>query len=59
MRYYILCACQLCVSYGLVYLVTSVLSLGQVLTVVAKAIIDTILFVISFQIQRRWVFKHN
>ena len=58
-RYYILCACQLCVSYGLVYLVTSVLSLGQVLTVVAKAIIDTILFVISFQIQRRWVFKHN
>mgnify|MGYP001489463057 CR=1 FL=1 len=58
-RYYILCACQLCVSYGLVYLVTSVLSLGQILTVVAKAIIDTILFVISFQIQRRWVFKHN
>ena len=32
MRYYILCACQLCVSYGLVYLVTSVLSfLGQVI----------------------------
>lgn len=42
----------------LVYAVTSILSLGSVMTVVAKAIIDTILFVISFQIQRRWVFKN-
>ncbi len=56
-RYYVLCVAQLCVSYLLVYCVTSLLSLGQVLTVVAKAVIDTILFVISFQIQRRWVFK--
>ena len=56
-KYYILCVLQLCVSYMLVYAVTSLLSLGSVMTVVAKAIIDTILFVISFQIQRRWVFK--
>jgi putative flippase GtrA len=58
-RYYLLCVLQLCVSYLLVFTVTSVLSLGQVLTVVAKAVIDTILFVISFQIQRRWVFKNR
>ncbi len=56
-KYYTLCVLQLCVSYMLVYAVTSLLSLGSVMTVVAKAIIDTVLFVISFQIQRRWVFK--
>ena len=56
-RYYILCAAQLCVSYLMVLFVTNILSLGQVLMVVAKAVIDTILFIISFQIQRRWVFK--
>lgn len=56
-KYYILCVCQLMVSYGLVYSVTKLLSLGGVLTVIAKAVIDTGLFLISFQIQRRWVFK--
>ncbi len=35
-RYYILCVCQLMVSYGLVYMITSLLSLGQVMTVVTK-----------------------
>lgn len=56
-RYYILCAIQLCVSYGLVYLVTDVLSLNPILTIVAKVVVDTVLFLISFQIQRVWVFK--
>lgn len=56
-KYYLLCACQLMVSYFCVYAVTALLSLGGALTVVAKAIIDTVLFLISFQIQRRWVFK--
>lgn len=58
-RYYVLCILQLCVSYSLIFCVTSILSLGEVLTVVAKAVIDTILFLISFQIQRRWVFKNK
>lgn len=58
-RYYILCVLQLGVSYGMVYLFTSFLSLGKGLTVVAKAVIDTVLFLISFQIQRRWVFKNR
>ncbi len=56
-KYYILCVIQMLVSYGLVYAVSSLLSLGVGLTTCAKAIIDTILFVISFQIQRNWVFK--
>lgn len=56
-RYYILCVCQLMVSYGLVYVITSLLGLGQVMTVVTKGIIDTILFMISFYIQRIWVFR--
>ncbi len=56
-KYYILCVCQLCVSYLLVYAVTELLSLGMAATVVAKACIDIMLFVISFQIQRRWVFR--
>lgn len=56
-RYYILCVCQMMVSYGLVWAVTELLSLGNVLTVVAKVIIDIVLFMISFRIQRAWVFK--
>ncbi len=56
-RYYILCVCQMLVSYLLVLMVTRVLALGSVLTVVAKAVVDTLLFILSFQIQRCWVFK--
>lgn len=56
-RYYTLCVVQLCMSYGMVYFITKVLSLGPVLTTVAKAAVDTILFIVSFQIQRIWVFK--
>lgn len=52
-KYYILCICQLIVSTVLV---------DQALTfifsrTIRKCIIDTILFTISFQIQREWVFK--
>ncbi len=56
-RYYILCVCQMMVSYGLVWAVTSLLCLGNVLRVIAKVIIDIVLFMISFRIQRAWVFK--
>jgi putative flippase GtrA len=56
-RYYILCVCQMLVSYLLVLMLTRVLALGSVLTVVAKAVVDTLLFILSFQIQRCWVFK--
>lgn len=56
-KYYILCVCQMLVSYGLVYGVTDLFRLGGALTVIAKLIIDTCLFMISFQIQRIWVFQ--
>lgn len=58
-RYYILCVIQMLVSYGLVYGVNNLLSLGSVMTVVSKIIIDTILFIVSFQIQRVWVFNRD
>lgn len=56
-RYYILCVIQMMVSYGLVYAVSHFLLLGNVLTIVSKAVIDTLLFLVSFQIQRVWVFS--
>lgn len=56
-RYYILCVCQMMVSYGLVYALTSFLTAGNILMVIIKAVVDTILFLVSFQIQRLWVFE--
>lgn len=56
-KYYMLCIPQMLISYGLVSGLTDILSLNGILTAILKAIVDTILFVISFQIQRRWVFK--
>ncbi len=56
-RYYILCVCQMLVSWILVWCAKEVFRLGGIMTVIAKALIDTVLFVISFQIQRRWVFS--
>lgn len=55
-RYYVLCVCQMLVSYGLVYLLSEILETGKILTSVLKVLIDTTLFLLSFQIQRRWVF---
>lgn len=56
-RYYTLCVIQMLVSYGLVYAVSAVCEAGSALTVVLKAIIDTLLFLVSFQIQNNWVFR--
>lgn len=52
-KYYVLCICQLIVSTVLVdEALTFIFS-----RTIRKCIIDTILFTISFQIQREWVFK--
>lgn len=57
-RYYILAACQMLVSAGLLTVVKLALGVeNDFLTLVFKAIIDTLLFLISFPIQRKWVFK--
>lgn len=55
-RYYILCAIQLCVSAGLVTLLSSFLTAGSFLKTLIKAIVDGLLFFISFRIQKEWVF---
>ncbi|MCR5796894.1 MAG: bifunctional glycosyltransferase family 2/GtrA family protein [Eubacterium sp.] len=52
-KYYILCITQLLISTVLVeYAFTFIFA-----RTIRKCIIDTILFVVSFQIQREWVFK--
>lgn len=58
-RYYILCICQAIVSYGLVYVLAELaLGLtGGMLETLIKLVVDTLLFLISFQIQQRWVFS--
>ncbi len=56
-KYYILCVLQMMASYALVFFSSRLLGLGDGLISVAKAVIDTILFFISFRIQRAWVFR--
>lgn len=55
-RYYLLCVCQAAVSYGLVYLLSDVIEAKDFLTSLIKILVDILLFILSFQIQRRWVF---
>lgn len=57
LKYYILCVCQMGVSYALVCSLSIWLNVGGILLVLLKAVIDTILFFISFRIQKMWVFK--
>ncbi len=59
-RYYSLAVCQLLLSYLLVSGISiSLLGLkkGSFAVTVIKMIVDVGLFVVSYQIQRRWVFK--
>ena len=58
-RYYILCVFQTAASYGLVYLLSSLCRAGSCLEIVLKLAVDIVLFIISFQIQHRWVFKEE
>lgn len=56
-KYYILCVLQLSASAGLVSLFSVLLSAGDVGKTLIKAVVDTLLFLISYQIQREWVFR--
>jgi len=56
-RYYALCVVQMLASAGLVTLVKSFTPGGAGVATVIKAVVDTCLFVISYQIQKHWVFK--
>lgn len=58
-KYYVLCACQLLASAGLVFVFSSFvfkLKDGSPFDTLIKAVVDTILFFISFRIQQNWVF---
>ena len=58
-KYYVLAVCQMALSYGLVYLFSIAvfhLSDGSLWETVIKLIVDVCLFLLSFQIQQRWVF---
>ncbi len=53
-KYYVLCVCQLLCSWGLVVLVFNQIHFD---TTIIKCVVDVVLFFISYQIQRLWVFK--
>lgn len=53
LKYYSLCLVQMLCSAGLVLLVNTSLSISET---VSKAIVDVILFFLSFQIQNRYIF---
>lgn len=58
-KYYILCAVQMLASYGLVFLFVECLHITNLWETIVKLLVDTFLFLISFQIQREWVFKNK
>ena len=53
-KYYALCIVQMLCSAGLVSVLFQVLHLNET---AAKIIVDTVLFLISFRIQKEWVFQ--
>ena len=59
-RYYILALCQMMVSFLLVDLFAGkLLKVTGVLDVVIKCVVDACLFIFSYGIQRKWVFKNK
>lgn len=60
LRYYSLCTAQLLLSAGLLTLVSRLLGVtgsgGQTLL---KVCVDSVLFILSFRIQRKWVFRNE
>lgn len=56
-RYYILWACQLLASYGLVALLSAPFGDSTGAQAVCKLIVDVFLYFISFRVQQAWVFR--
>ncbi len=55
-KYYALCICQTMASAGLVYLFSRIFGAEGAWETAIKVVVDTCLFFLSFQIQKRWVF---
>lgn len=59
-KYYALCICQAALSFGLVYMITSLFGTTKsLLQTVYKIAVDIILFLLCFTVQREWVFKEH
>ena len=56
-RYYLLCFVQFFASAILVSLISSIFASGSLGKTILKGIVDVALFFLSYQIQKRWVFK--
>ncbi|MBQ8043371.1 MAG: bifunctional glycosyltransferase family 2/GtrA family protein, partial [Clostridia bacterium] len=55
-KYYALCVVQMFVSWLLVVNAYELIGFD---TTVLKVVVDTVLFLVSYQIQRRWIFKKS
>ena len=59
LKYYALCIPQMLVSAGLVTLMSAVMSAEAAwLVTLIKLFVDTVLFILSYIIQKKWVFKN-
>ncbi len=60
LKYFCLCAVQMLISAVLVTNVLRLLNLdGSFVATVVKCVVDTVLFLISYHIQRKWVFSNS
>lgn len=57
LRYYALCVAQVTASFSLVFLFSTLLRATAAAEPAIKLAVDILLFLISYQIQRRWVFQ--
>ena len=59
-KYYVLVVAQIAVSAALVFQVEAIAGItSPAVSTIIKAIIDTMLFFVSFRIQHKWVFNQN
>lgn len=58
-KYYALCLLQFAASTGIVTVLAAVFPLGNLGRTLMKAAVDMVLFLISYQIQREWVFRRE
>ena len=56
LRYYALCVVQAAASFGLTFLLSTLFQAAAGLELLLKLCVDVPLFLLSYQIQRRWVF---
>lgn len=60
-RYYTLCVCQTTISYLGVAGLAKILGIGKyaIMVTIVKMMVDTVLFFLSYHIQKSWVYKED